>query len=577
MIASTRNNRDKDYIVNAVSRTVSEVVADIVCERSETIFGLMGNGNAHFVSSLTARNAHFVSVRHESATVIASQSYHLASGRIATATTTYGAGFTNMLTSLAEARLARIPMVVVVGDAPTSGRRGQDIDQVRAAEALGVHTFVVDGRSAEIYTRMAFDIATRDRIPVIVALPYDLVDTAVQEHIGGPLPRSERYLRPEELENRSTLREEAVSGVASALQRAHRPLIIAGRGALLSKAGADLRGAGDCVGALFATSLMAYNIFESPWDLGIAGGFTPQKAAELISHADVVLVVGSSLNLYQMRYNTLLADAEEIYQVDVLDGPTHPRVTTYVRGDAAEFAEALLKTLDPDETKPTWRDQVLDEISDLKAEPQALAEFGSDGRLDPRVVMQELDSLLPLERTIVQDTGHFMGWAPRYWRSPDPQGMLLPGLALQSIGLGVGAAVGIGHARPERLPVLVTGDGGFAMALTELDTLIRTLQSGVIVVLNDSGYGMEVHQYGVRGLDTTAMMFDEMDFSAIARSMGAHGNKIRSLADLNEFRSWLDGPRVGIYVLDIAISLNVVADWLEASNRYYSQLAAASA
>src|SRR5690625_7445731 len=81
------------------------------------------------VSSLTAAGFPFTSVRHEVAAVTAADAYFRATGTMAVATATYGAGFTNMATGLAAAQLARIPMVVVVGDAPSTGRRPFDIDQ----------------------------------------------------------------------------------------------------------------------------------------------------------------------------------------------------------------------------------------------------------------------------------------------------------------------------------------------------------------------------------------------------------------------------------------------------------------
>ena len=100
---------------------VSAVVADVVAERAGHLFGLMGNGNAHLISRLTRRGFPFTSARHDAATVAMADAYHRATGDVAAATTTYGAGFTNAYTTLAEARMARIPLVLVVGDAPSSG------------------------------------------------------------------------------------------------------------------------------------------------------------------------------------------------------------------------------------------------------------------------------------------------------------------------------------------------------------------------------------------------------------------------------------------------------------------------
>ncbi|MFF2347647.1 thiamine pyrophosphate-binding protein [Pseudarthrobacter sp. NPDC058119] len=550
------------------SKSVSDAIADVVVQRSDLTFGVMGNGNAHFVSSLTSRGAKYVSARHESGTVMMSQTYNLASGKLATATTTYGPGFTNAMTSLAEARLARVPMVVVVGDAPTSGKRGQDVDQVLAARALGIMTFVVGPENAQVLTEKAFNLAEKDRVPVIVAIPYDQVAKDLEEQVDLFSDTDYSGVPPRERAGQAEPDDVLVGRVAAALEQAERPLIIAGRGVHLSGSGAVLREVGDRVGALFATSLMARNVFDSPWDLGIAGGFSAPKAAALMAAADVVIVVGASLNLYQMRYNTLLTGAKAIFQLDLLPTATHSQVTEFIQGDAWIFAGKLLERVT--EKDPGWRSAVADDIVDLLAEPEPVNEMGPDGRLDPRAVVKHLAEILPVERTAVQDTGHFMGWVPRYWPSPDPEGMLLPGLAVQSIGLGISCAVGAAHAHPQRLTVLVCGDGGASMGLAELETLIRNVRRGIMIVLNDAAYGMEVHQYAVKGLDEAGMVFDEVNYAAIARSMGAKAINVRSLADLTDVEQWLSSDSQGLLVLDIAISKEVVADWLKMSNAYYS-------
>lgn len=117
------------------------------------------------------------------------------------------------------------------------------------------------------------------------------------------------------------------------------------------------------------------------------------------------------------------------------------------------------------------------------------ADLGPDGRLDPRAVMMKLNDMLPKQRVITQDTGHFMTWATRHLDGVDQRGKILPGLALQSVGLGVGSAIGVAVGNPDRLPILVTGDGGIAMELNELDTLVRETQSCLVIVLNDDAYG----------------------------------------------------------------------------------------
>ena len=533
---------------------VSDVVAEVCARHAEVVFGLMGNGNAFFTSNLTVRGLPYISARHEAGTVAMADAYYRASGKIAVATVTYGAGFTNSLTALTEAAKARTPMVLVVGEAPTTGPRPWDIDQLMVARGLGVSTLTVSAANAERLTEEAWFTARHERRPVIVSIPYDLSNEA-----AGPQEPAAQ-LQPAA----PTAPDAAVvEHVAALLNRAKRPLILAGNGSVISGAGTALVELGDKIGALFATSVMARNSLDTPWDLGIAGGFARTAPLELMRSADLVLVAGASLNAFQTRYGSLFADDAAVIQIDELDAATNPLVSCFVSADAKETALALAaavtavdggwRTLHPEVTAPSF-------AADRPAD-----EFAADGRLNPRTVAQQLDHILPIERTIVQDGGHFCGWIPMYCQAPDPQGLMMVGTAFQSIGLGIPAAVGAAVARPDRTTVLIAGDGGALMALADLESAVRAIPSGVMVVFNDAAYGAEVHQYAARGLDDTAMQIPEVDFSALGIAMGAQGVKMRSLADLQVLKNWLAAGAQGLFVLDVAVTQSEVADYMRES------------
>ncbi|MGQ1796144.1 thiamine pyrophosphate-binding protein [Kocuria oceani] len=541
--------------------TVSTAVADVLAARTDHLFGLMGNGNAHLISHLTSAGFGFTSARHEAATVTMADAYHRATGRTGAATTTYGAGFTNTYTALAEARLARIPLVLVVGDAPTTGRRPFDVDQTGAAAAVGVTTLVATPGNAVAITHRAFDLAARTVQPVVLAIPYDSATAALTEPVDlEPLPAKPAWhAGPEELDR-----------IAGLLRAADRPLILAGRGVLLAGAGTELAELGDRLGALFMTSVMATNAVDSPWNLGIAGGFTRDHRLATARQADLVLVAGASLNAFQSRYGTLFAEGTRMIRIDnePETAVAHPAVTDYVRADLGVALAGLLARTPAADPQRTWRaaaPEVAGETYRSSAPVEDPAEFGPDGRLNPRAVVAALEDILPKERSVVMDGGHFIGWAPMYLTVPDPQAMVLVGTAFQSIGLGFGAAAGVSIARPERTTVFVTGDGGGLMGLADLETFLRATHRGVIVVLNDSAYGAELHQYAAKGLDPTAMLIDEVDFAALAQAMGAAGTKATTLADLQHLQDWLETHDEGVFVLDVAISQQVVAEFMAAS------------
>jgi thiamine pyrophosphate-dependent acetolactate synthase large subunit-like protein len=131
--------------------------------------------------------------------------------------------------------------------------------------------------------------------------------------------------------------------------------------------------------------------------------------------------------------------------------------------------------------------------------------------------------------------------------------------------MGFGSAAGVSVARPDRTTVLVSGDGGGLMGLADFETFIRATRRGVVIVLNDSAYGAELHQYAAKGLHDQAMLIDEVDFAAVGRALGTSGVKVRTLADLQKLQDWLDTNDEGVFVLDVAISQKVVAEFMAES------------
>lgn len=123
--------------------------------------------------------------------------------------------------------------------------------------------------------------------------------------------------------------------------------------------------------------------------------------------------------------------------------------------------------------------------------------------------------------------------------------------------------VGAGVAAEGRTVVLAAGDGGFLMGLADLESIVRTISSGVIVIYNDSAYGAEVHQYGSIGLHEDPMLIPTVDFAALASAVGATGIRVQSVADLAKVQQWVQHGSKGICLVDARISPNVRAPYME--------------
>ena len=536
-------------------------VAHTLTKHITEVFGLMGNGNAYFLDALlTSTSANYTPVRHEVGAVVAADAHFRTSGRIAAATTTYGAGFTNTLTALAEAAQAKVPLVLVVGDEPTSGPRPWDVDQVAMASAVGVRTYTVGRVDAAAATVTAIEHALAYRVPVVLAIPYDVATLDIGDIPAVPGPGSAASLAPA-----SEFAQASLDRLTAELAAAKRPVLLAGRGAWMSGAQDELGALAAATGALTATSALGRNVFPEPeFDLGVAGGFGAPAAMERIRQADVAVVFGASLNQFTMRFGDLFHPDTSVWQIDTDDRATNARVSGFVRSDVRLAAAELVSRLDAAGAEASgWRDSV-DTTADRVYEVGT--EFADDGRLDPRGAAARLGQLLPSDRVVVSDGGHFIGWANMFWEPSAPDRMAMVGTAFQSIGLGWHSVAGAARANQDSTIVLTTGDGGGAMSLSDLDTAIRSAAGrGIAVVFNDAAYGAEVNLYGLKGLDRAPMLIDEIDFAALGTAAGGQGVVVRTLADLDVVEDWKATPVEDrkFLVLDLRISPDVIAPYQE--------------
>ncbi|MDN5820603.1 MAG: thiamine pyrophosphate-dependent enzyme, partial [Brachybacterium sp.] len=318
-------------------------------------------------------------------------------------------------------------------------------------------------------------------------------------------------------------------------------------------------------GAVTSTTALGRGIFpEARYDIGVSGGFGAPGAMELVRSADVAVVVGAGMNQFTMRFGELFAPHTAVWQIDTAPSATNARVGGFVRADARLAAEALTAALPALEgaTQP-WRESI--DASALRAQVSA-PELAEDELLDPRAAAARLAELLPEDRVVVSDGGHFIAWANMYWPVAAPHRMAMVGTAYQSIGLGWPSVPGAARANPDSTIVLTTGDGGGVMALADLDSAVRTAGGrGLAVVWNDAAYGAEVNLYGLKGLAAEPMLIDRIDFAAYGAAAGAEGVVVRRLEDLERLRTWSqeDPAQRSFLVLDLQISRTVIAPYQE--------------
>ena len=187
--------------------------------------------------------------------------------------------------------------------------------------------------------------------------------------------------------------------------------------------------------------------------------------------------------------------------------------------------------------------------------------------VDMRSLAVSLNAMLPKERNMTYDGGNFLGVVP-YFDVPGP-GHFKMVSDFASIGLGFGAAMGFAKARPEVPTVLVIGDGGFAMTMGELETVVREDLPIIVACMNDCAYGAEVHFLRMRQLPAQKAFFPDVDYAPIAEALGYEAHTIRTLDQLEALRPILENPEGPIF-LDCKINADVAAPFM-------SEIAAADA
>jgi thiamine pyrophosphate-dependent acetolactate synthase large subunit-like protein len=302
-----------------------------------------------------------------------------------------------------------------------------------------------------------------------------------------------------------------------------------------------------------------------PWSVGISGGFSSPAADELILESDLTLAFGASLTQWTTKRGKLIAPGAVVAQVDVEIARLGYQIPVglAVHADARTTAEAILAELDARQIRTRTGRRTAEtrrRIDEGGNHAAPYRDTSSARFIDPRTLSKAVDAILPTERVVASDSGHFCGWVPRYLRVPSARASCLSH-SFQSIGLGLASAIGLAVANPGALAVLGAGDGGFLMSVADLETAVRLKLRMCILLYNDSSYAAEVHLYRRRGFSIDVVQFPDTDFANMARGFGARGVTVRTLDDLEPVRTWVAEGAPGVLVIDAKIDPNLEADW----------------
>ena len=489
-----------------------------------------------------------VTTRHEGMAGFAAIGHALATGKPALVLTTSGPGLTNAITGIAAAALEDLPLIALAGEVSTAaqGRGAIQDSSTNALDSVALMRTVCrwTGRiqAAEdvpglVEHALATAMGPRPG-PVFLSLPLD---------IGNARGRPTRMAPPEPAVPLAP-DEAACAEAAARLRRAKRPLLVLGNGA--RAAARELVALAERLACPVVTTPHAKGVFPESHPLHLGGiglGGHPSATRYLAAEPDVVCIIGSRLNDYSTNgWSLPLCGTEATFQVDRepwLVGRNYP-VTVGIIGDARMAVRAMLRAV----AIGAVIDPRAGGIERVPPKPRGAPCAG----LDPATVFAGLQAAFP-DATWAVDQGEHCAYAIHYLTVDHPDRFrTMVGLA--SMGSGIGAAIGMRHADPDRPVVAVCGDGCFAMHAGEILTCVEHGIDVVFAIINDGRWNMVHHGFHkVFGRLPGGLPQHVADLAGVARDFGAVGVRIDSPDQLQPQRLRAVVQRGRPVVLDVRI------------------------
>ena len=512
---------------------VFEAISDsFAAEEVTLVASLMGDSNMMFHDDLVRRHGiRVINVRHENAAVALADGYARATGKVGVATVTCGPGLTQIITALTASARLRVPLIVFIGDTPST--------DLWNPQALDLGTMILPTGAAYAPIRSlkriaetighAFLRAKNESRPVVISIPYDIQEHAAPNNFV-PCPSTSFFSEHPLIVPLPSATEAAVK----LLVASKRPVIVAGRGAIASGAKAEILDLAERNGALLATSLKAKNWFDNEkWNLGVCGYLGSTNGRKLLADADLIVGVGAQLGYFSSDHGELFPKAK-ILQIDTspcqpIEG--YPFAGVFVTADARLGVKEINTQLRNNDYKSVgFR---TDEVAQILNNPidEWLPSSDELGRVDPTLAMRVIDSSIGKEHQYVFGVGHFWSFAIMNSHRVDPLDFIYA-YAFGSIGHALPVAIGatIGRDRPT---VLIDGDGSLLMQIGELGTVASEALDLTIIVMNDGGYGSEIHKLRAKGGDGELARFHDTDFAAVARGFGLEGYTVTKVDEIS--------------------------------------------
>lgn len=517
-------------------------------EGVQFIFGIPGEENLDFLNSLKNSKIKLILTRHEQAAGFMAATYGRLTGKPGVCLSTLGPGATNFVTSAAYAQLGGMPMVMITGQKPIKkSKQGkfQVVDVVDMMRPLTKYTHrVVNGNNIPSVVREAFRIAEEERPGAVhIELPEDIASEETDFRFFDIHPSPKPIADEENIRQASEL-----------ICESKEPLLLIGAGANREMTSDSLTRFVEKTGIYFFNTQMGKGVIDErhPLFLGTAALSADDFVHRAIERADLIINVGHDVvekppffmlkgKAKVIHINFFPAEVDDVYfpQLEVI-------------GDIAVSINRLTEMISKQaHWSFSYYTKVKDEVE------SHLSKYFLDDRFPvlPQRIVKAIRDVLPSDGVVALDNGIYKIWFARNYKAYEPNTLLLDN-ALATMGAGLPSAIASKIVYPNRKVIAVCGDGGFMMNSQELETAIRLKINLVVIILNDSSYGMiKLAQKGM-GFENFGLDFGNPDFVKYAESYGASGHRVNKTENLS---SMLDEclTTAGVHVIDIPVDYSL--------------------
>jgi len=454
-----------------------------------TVFGYPGGAILPAYDAMTQYPIRHVLVRHEQGATHMADGFARATGQVGVAIATSGPGATNMVTGIATAMLDSSPIVCITGQV---GSKLIGSDAFQETDITGVtlpitkHNYLVT-RADDVAPaiREAFHVAASGRPgPVLIDITKDAQQSSCEFDWDGADVKLGTY-RPDHRPAPADFKR-----AIDLIRDAKRPVILAGRGIILSGATAQVVAFAEQTETPIAMTLLGLGgvAADHPLNLGMMGMHGEAWVNTAIQEADLLLAFGMRFDdRVTGNLKTYAPNAKKIHiEIDPAEINKNVRVDVALVGDLREVLVDLLPLV-PSTPHVEW----LARIQELKGDSAVrdIQNLPDNGHLYAAHVINDLWRETDGNAIVVTDVGQHQMWEAQYYKHNTPRSLITSG-GLGTMGFALPAAIGAKIAKPDAEVWVVVGDGGFQMTMCELATVMQENIDINVAIINNGYLGM---------------------------------------------------------------------------------------